>query len=415
MLLQNFEEALASEPVGRALLARAGVPTSDMEALLSSGFFAIGQDILPTDLELLLMNAEPIDLMHPSFDASKYRRYAQPIDVNIAIVDRHTGAIFRPAQLNPAAAFGVSGDTIDLSYLGLNTAAIGRSRFREFPYYVAKSVDTLAGLCESLRTHMAGSGFEILFRGQTKEHLVRRAPQVLEFLYGTASVREPSLPSNAFRNRFNYAAAEPYVRLILRDIVYRRNRRENRKHWVEDRFEQLNLLSHGHELSQALDDVMGIGQHYGIPTYGIDATSSWETAFWFATHKFASENGKASFSEHRWEVGDSGTWPVVYVLRTRNALDLSLMSFPSIRAKAQNAFFLPGSWGLHGNVAANDIICAIQLHPAAGVDPHEVSEIFPMPSSDFMYRELLEAKQRTLSASLSATIGLDQVFDLTYA
>ena len=414
MLLQDFEDSISSADLGRALLARAGVSSADSEALLGSGFFAVDKDILPTELELLLMNAEPVDLVHPSFQLQDYSRYSQPKGVKVVIVDRFTGAIFRPARLTEAAVFGRFGDSLDLSYLGQQVTEIGRSRFHQFPYFDVEEPNTLARLCETLKHHEEQAGFKILFRGQTREYLLGRRPEVTSFLYGKSDVREPSLPSNAFRNKFNYSIAEPYVRLILREILYRRTKRHDKKHWVEDRFEELNILGLGNELSAAIQDVMGIGQHYGIPTYGIDATSSWETAFWFATHKFGNDNGKSFFAAYQWVNRESHKWPIIYVLRTKSFTDLHLMSYPSIRAKAQNAFFLGGSWGLHGNAAANDIICALRLNPAVGFDTHDVAEIFPMPSSDAMYRELLEAKRRYRSDPLFTKIGLDQVFELNY-
>ena len=412
-MLGSFEGALGSPELAIPLMKSAGLSSNEAAALLSSGFVAISKDILPVQFELLLVNAEPVDLLHRFADLDRFQRHSQSVGFNVVIADRYTGALFRPPKLTKAAVFGARGDSLDLSWLRGHQQT-GRARFHEFPYFNVDSVNELAHICERLITHERETGSRILFRGQVKEYLLPRHPSVLEFLYGDSDIREPSLPSNAFRNKFNYIAAEPYLRLILRDVLYRRSDREDRHHWVETPNEQLNILSLGDRLRHALVDVMGISQHYGIPTYGIDATSSWETAFWFATHRYSSTNGKSRFDRMRWSGTDSTQWPIVYVLRTKNAADLSLMSFPSIRAKSQNAFFLPGSWGLHGNVAANDIICAIRLSPAAGADHHETSEIFPMPSSDPMYRELLEMKNRYRANPIAARIGLDYIFDLEY-
>jgi hypothetical protein len=414
MLLRDIDNALFSPEVSKTLLASVGVSTDDAASLTASGFFAVEQGGLSIGLEAMLVNAEPVDLFHNSADLGAYRRRPERFGADIVLIDRYTGAMFRPAELTPVAAFGLNGEGPDLSYLGLDPFAIGRSRFRQFPYFTATTRYELEGICARLAQYESKDGKRILFRGQTRDHPLPRQSKVREFLYGTSPVREPSILSNAFRSKFDYAVAEPYMRLVLRDILYRRAKKQNRKHWVEDRFEELNLLRLGAELVEALVEVMGISQHYGVPTYGTDVTSSWETAFWFATHIFGRSGAYVTYSDHEWGGQPTSDWPVVYVLSTGAAHDLQLLRFPSVRAKAQNAYFLGGSWGLHGNGPANAVICAILLSPEVGVDYHETTELFPMPSSDPMYRELIEAKRRHGLNVDFPIIGLDQIFELAY-
>ena len=64
--------------------------------------------------------------------------------------------------------------------------------------------------------------------------------------------------------------------------------------------------------------VMALGQHYGIPTHGIDVTSDILIAVWFATHKFKmGDDGVASYTSLREEdwPKDPNLWPVIYVIQ----------------------------------------------------------------------------------------------------
>lgn len=414
MLFDQFETAIKSPAVAGAIFQRAGYSVAQSDAFLNSGVLALDKDILPDELAIALLNAEPVDLFHPSFDCAAYTRLRLENDRHIILVDTFTGAAWHPAALTSAAIFGSHGDQYDLSWIGLEPIDMGRGRFGAFPYYKIETIETLQQLCDAITQREKRENFEILFRGQTREYLLTRHRDVFQFLYGQEFVREPSLPSNAFRNRFNYAKAEPFVRMMLRDVQWRRTNRKHIRHWVEDRFEECDLTLIRSEMRHALIDVMGIGQHYGIPTYGIDVTSSWETAHWFATRKFGIEGDQVFYDRHSWAGTDTEKWPVIYVLRSRNARDLLKMAYPSVRAKAQNGYFLGGSWGLHGNVAASEVICALRLAPSVGAGWQTTSELFPRPDTDGMYQELLDYKKRLLANPDAPDFGIRYIFDLRY-
>ena len=42
---------------------------------------------------------------------------------------------------------------------------------------------------------------------------------------------------------------------------------------------------------------MALGQHYGIPTHGLDVTTSLDIATWFATNKWTNNGEWASYAK----------------------------------------------------------------------------------------------------------------------
>ena len=63
--------------------------------------------------------------------------------------------------------------------------------------------------------------------------------------------------------------------------------------------------------------VMALAQHYGLPTHGLDVTTSMDVAIWFATNKFKGGDQLASyekFSIEDWNE-DKKKWPIIFVFQ----------------------------------------------------------------------------------------------------
>ena len=86
---------------------------------------------------------------------------------------------------------------------------------------------------------------------------------------------------------------------------------------------------------------------------------------------------------------------MIYVFRSSDWDPINNLELAAERPRRQSAVLAHGSWGVHGNIVADDLIAVFALAPSVGVVPAATGDVFP--SSDPFYRELL---------ALKANIGL---------
>ncbi|MNV66712.1 hypothetical protein D3C71_1594820 [compost metagenome] len=148
-----------------------------------------------------------------------------------------------------------------------------------------------------------------------------------------------------------------------------------------------------------------------MPTFGLDVTTSLDTAWWFATHKFHERDDTAWYTRHEWHEKPSENWPVIYVFRSSDWDPIHNLELAAERPRRQAAVLAHGSWGVHGNIVADDLIAVFVLAPSFGVAPAETRDIFP--SNDPFYRELLALKASIGDKHpLYCGAGLKHVFEI---
>ena len=368
-------------------LIRAGVSPAEAKTLHQSGFQAFVMNELPEEERLLIGRSEPANIFGPTMDVDSYRPAGQNLASSYVVVDSYTGGIFTPLALSNCGLFGRSGFRENLP-TSIEPSGWARVRFQEVPYI---EVDDAVAL-EELATALSNGNPRTFFRGQTKDHCLPRKPEVLDLLYGDGNTREPSLLSTAARSRLDYVAYEPAIQLLFEDIRHRAGASYSRTHWVEDRFEQVYISDVGGIAARASARTMALAQHYGVPTHGLDVTRSFSTAWWFATHDFS---GGAYTPHHTPSNVALHERPVIYVLRSQHFVDLNDLDLMATRPTAQDAVFIHGSWGMHSNVCAEDLIAIIIL--GEGVPACDVTKemLFPKEADDLFYAEMLNFK-RTL-------------------
>ncbi len=157
--------------------------------------------------------------------------------------------------------------------------------------------------------------------------------------------------------------------------------------------------------------VMGLAQHYGIPTHGLDITTSIEVALWFAFHEwyeYAAASSECCWYRRLVREPKSATdeYPVLYIIATDRDLkrDLDQVEFaelPAVRPTRQHAYLHYGGWGLHTNICAEDVVAAVFLSELfEPPDLPSVQYLFPDEKEDPLYGELLELKRKAISTGL---------------
>jgi hypothetical protein len=110
---------------------------------------------------------------------------------------------------------------------------------------------------------------------------------------------------------------------------------------------------------------------------------------------------------------DTLQWPVIYVFRSADWKSVSDLDLPAERPRRQEAYFIQGSWGPHANACADDLIAVLRLAPELGAAEASTAWLFPGPSEDPFFNELLDWKTNLGSHHpVYEAAGLEHVFEL---
>lgn len=124
---------------------------------------------------------------------------------------------------------------------------------------------------------------------------------------------------------------------------------------------------------------LGIDQHYGLPSVGVDLTDSLETTLWFAL-KYLKVNGDGSTSYEIIgpEVSDATTYLFRCDKRCITKYDYGLEKFVgSHRPLAQNSWFVHGGRGFAKNQMALQLMCGFRVDASWENDfPRNILKLF---------------------------------------
>jgi hypothetical protein len=143
--------------------------------------------------------------------------------------------------------------------------------------------------------------------------------------------------------------------------------------------------------------VVALAQHYGIPTHGLDVTTNFNVALWFATNLYTRDDqGVASYASLRpneWPV-EREHWPVLVVCQmVTNSIEQSLHDCEELaefgleakRPLRQHARFFQGGHSYHQNRLAEAVVCVVRLAPGAYETNLSFDSLFPRPENDPAY------------------------------
>lgn len=294
-----------------------------------------------------------------------------------------------------------------------------RARDNQIPVMSARNLVDIAHIVEHLRQ----KDEIILYRGQTRHYEIQRPAREHHMLYGAADPGEVSLLTSASREFFPYDEFHGRFQLYLQGLLYehvptsafvravtdetqRLNRPFDDK-WIADIYRKWKAW-YGESIWDLV--AMGLAQHYGVPTHGLDLTDELEVALWFAVHQYYEHERRGQKRAwyrrlEGWEKTDS---PVIYAIAVKadlkrhldSAMRALLIPYP-LRVGRQGAYLHYGGWGLQANACAEDVRLAIFLEPE-----FEIPELpdarywFPGPDRDPFYRKILYAKAFHLGGDL---------------
>lgn len=286
---------------------------------------------------------------------------------------------------------------------GLKVVGSARAKHYSVPIIEASDAEELEAIAAKLKANPRVKD-EIFFRGQTGAHTLPRTEPVKRILFGRSDVVEPSLLGAAPRRGLDYNHVHSPLQLVVQDFMYRqavstgRQLEQVHQEWQE-------YISSGPGKWEI--GVMALAQHYGIPTHGLDITSSLDVASWFATHKYF-KNGATGLvryvrmSEDQWPA-DPERWPVVYLVQPvthsirpsiRSIESLENLGIAALRPARQCAYFFMGADTLHQNRLAESLACVVRLKPGNWTSTLDYEHLFPKSKDDPAYEFMLEIKRQ---------------------
>lgn len=286
------------------------------------------------------------------------------------------------------------------NYVSLNDLTVVdelRVPFRKIPVYEVSSKDQIETAVDSISND--NSGYEILLRGQTKQYLLDRSELELEFLFGSTDVKEPSfLPSHLRHNYdevFLQSMWHNQAAMLFESVGY-----EYSKTLSNDKFElyqnDINYIRNTH-LMTAFS--LGIAQHYGMPSVGLDLSDDLDVASWFASNSMTNTKDGSTTSEKV----DSSTHitSMIYVFRCPKdaVFDYKVVKpkiFPAGRPDAQSAWFGHVGWGAASNQLGSYLACAFNLSKEF-IDslPQDIeTTLFPNKKDDPILNFFLKMKKQ---------------------
>lgn len=124
---------------------------------------------------------------------------------------------------------------------------------------------------------------------------------------------------------------------------------------------------------------LGIAQHYGLSSVGVDLTDSMETALWFAlSYLKVNGDGSTSYVLIGPEVSDATIYLYRCDKRCITKYDYGLEKIVgSHRPLTQNAWFVHGGWGFAKNQMALQLMCGFRVDASWEHDfPRNILKLF---------------------------------------
>jgi len=287
-----------------------------------------------------------------------------------------------------------------------------RVPYRKVPIYKVNDNNEAESIIHKIQLH--SSSHKILIRGQNVIYPYFRSDDEKECLFGEANSIEPSFLSSHNRmeidEHFLNCMWNSHATILLNDVGC-----ELKEALPIDKFheywESANFIKNGY-LSTPFS--LGMAQHYGLPSVGLDLTSDYNTALWFATNTLKRDKTGLMRMEPVNDLYES----TIFVFRCPINSVFSFKAvrpkhFPNSRPDMQNAWFGHVGWGYSRNQMASYLACGIRVTPkmAKQLRVDFGRYLFPKESDDQILRHYMRIKNLNRYEG-NAKMVIDKVYDV---
>lgn len=345
------------------------------------------------------------------------------------IIDSKYQNIFGTSNIIGSGIYGIKGKS---NTTLMSTDGSIRANRNSIPKIKCDNLSSLLQIIDKIRIENIDK--QIFYRGQNNHWNLDRSPNTNQLLYGKKFIEELSLPTAASREKFDFDGFNAILQFQIQGILYERCNNsqfdkldDNWPYWtnfspfedaeLEDIHEKFKRLYYSYEWDLM---TMGLAQHYGIPTHGLDITSDIDIALWFSLNKYFKYNEAGK--EYAWykplvrsHYDDLTKFPVIYIIGIKSNLknDLDQIGYIDIKAerpKRQKAFLHYGGYGLHSNICAEDVIAAVFITDEFKYkQKYKTEYLFPSTTEDDFYKSLLSLKENALMSGLN--YGYDKIVE----
>jgi hypothetical protein len=312
-------------------------------------------------------------------------------------MDRMYGRVFTADRAKSHAVYGRR-EKMDYytRFDGLLIVDELRVPYRRIPIFAVDDLTTISTAVRQLAA--VNQSHSLLLRGQGKTYFLERDTAESHLLYGEI-VNEPSFLPSFLRANFDELTLQSIwhnqaafllsaigfdYRSILPDL-------QLREYWND-----ITALRRTPDFDGF---ALGIAQHYGLPSVGLDLTNELNVAVWFALYSIAIDgDGRATC-----DVVPDESKPTVFVFRCPNdtVFDYKVVRpkrFPRGRPDRQSAWFAHVGWGSAVNQLGSYLMCGFRLKASmADQLPSDYSmHLFPQTEDDLILQHfrVMKAQQQ---------------------
>lgn len=336
----------------------------------------------------VLFNGYPIQnecSVHCNVLASPRNKF----DNNLIYYDDYYGRFFRGWFLNDVSA--VYGKPVSLynhgATINLQIADFLQVPYRLIPIYKANNCSEIKVAIKQMEAFSPNHTF--LLRGQNRIYFLKRDIEEKIELYGHSEVREPSFLPSFQRKELDYDKTvsiwHNVCALLINELVKDgSNQKRNDDLLFYRNIEGFHALA------------LGLAQHYGLPSIGLDLTDDLNVALWFAIYDAHYSNREPVTADL---ISGDNNEATIFVFRCPR---LSIFKYPEFeqyagahRPIAQKAYFNHCGWGLSKNQLALNLACGFRVNSsfAEELPNNFIRQLFPSVKEDRVLRILLRIKE----------------------